>query len=253
MSGCGGRMEGSAVMQDSAANLPSGLPSTRWVPCHVMANVNTKTYWDDRFGSGDWEKNSGFQQTRGFAEAQVGRFGLARTFDGVLCDFGCGAGDAIPVYRGGFPQANLIGIDFSEDAIRIAQKRFGGIAHFISGDVAKVPVADVIVASNVMEHLSNDVEVVEQLLTKCALLHVTVPYQEDPPVGEHLNSYDQDSFSSLRPTKIQTFPSRGWSQFGLQLWKDVYLKNLVRPLLGKRRARRALQVMFTFRGELSAR
>ena len=96
-------------------------------------NINTKDYWNSRFGTGDWESKGGFSQTRAFAESQVLHFGLPEDFSGTLCDFGCGAGDAFPVYRVTYPNAKLIGVDFSSKAIQLCREKYSSIAEFIKG------------------------------------------------------------------------------------------------------------------------
>jgi len=213
-----------------------------------MRNINTRRYWDHRFSSGDWCKKGGFDQTRGFAESIVAAVGIPRSFSGSICDFGCGAGDAMPVYRARFPRARLLGVDFSEAAIEFARSRHGGVADFQCGMASDVPRVDVIIASNVMEHLSNDVETAELLLEKCSMLTIVVPFREPLTAGgEHVNTYDDSAFSRLGPTAVRTFATRGWSEFGWKaLWKDIYLKNLLRPLLRRPVIRRKLQIMYTF-------
>ena len=119
--------------------------------------VNSEEYWNFRFGSGDWSAKAGFSQTEGFASSQVGRFGLGRDFRGSLCDFGCGAGDSFPIYRAAFPEAKLFGVDFSKEAIALCKSRFEALATFACGGIDAVPHCDVIVCSNVLEHLDDDV------------------------------------------------------------------------------------------------
>ncbi len=211
-------------------------------------NINTRAYWDSRFGSGDWEEKGGFSQTRIFAEAQVPLFDLPATFDGSVCDFGCGAGDAFPVYHQAWPRAKLVGVDFSKAAIDLASARFGAFASFVCGEVKEVPRSDVIIASNVLEHLEDDEGIVAELLRRCGVLHVVVPWREPfVPGAEHVRSYDRTSFARFRPASIRIFPARTWSQYGKRLWWDVYAKNLARPFFGRRLVHRAMQVLFTFR------
>ena len=73
-----------------------------------MVNINTKQYWDNRF-THNWEKWNGRLQTRYFAEDQAPYLELPPNFDGIILDFGCGLGDAMPIYRKNFPKAKLIG------------------------------------------------------------------------------------------------------------------------------------------------
>jgi SAM-dependent methyltransferase len=211
-------------------------------------NINTRSYWDGRFGSGDWATRGGFSQTLAFAEAQIPLLGIDSSFEGSLCDFGCGAGDAFPTYRRAWPKGKLCGIDFSAEAIRLAATRFGDIATFLCGEACNVPPSDVVIASNVLEHVDDDEAVVAELLPRCKKLYVVVPFRERVVDGEHVRSYDRGSFSRFAPAALRVFVSRGWSRYGVDLWWNCYAKNLPRFLLGRRLARQHYQVMFIFRG-----
>lgn len=215
-------------------------------------NINTREYWEGRFSSGDWENASGRIQTRDFAEALLPHLGLDETFRGTLLDFGCGLGDALPVYRRHFPRAKLLGMDVSEQAVCKCRQRYGDIAQFMQGEAAQAPAAEVIVSSNVLEHLSDDVEVARTLLARCRLLFVAVPYREWPLDAEHVRSYDDSSFATLGPVERVVFASRSWSEFGWRLWRKVYLKNVLLGLMGHPRRRRKLQVLYKFRGDSDA-
>lgn len=216
-----------------------------------MVNINTREYWESRFGSGDWESQEGRRQTRQFAETQVPRLGLSSAFSGSLLDFGCGMGDAMPVYRKAFPQAKLIGVDISQAAIESCQRTYGTLGTFLQGDYQQVPAVDVIISSNVFEHLSNDKEIARELLAKCKRLYIIVPYRQLlVKQTEHVNSYDDDSFRDLADYTHSVFFSPGWSQYGWDLWYGTYALNLLRPFFGKRFLRRRKQVMFRLTGKL---
>ena len=210
----------------------------------MAENINTKEYWDRRFGAGDWERRHGRWQTTSFAEAQVPLLGLARDFEGTLLDFGCGLGDAIPVYRRAYPRATLIGMDISAEAIRKCEERYEATATFLQGDHSVVPNVDVIVASNVFEHLSMDKDVAATLVKRCRHLYIVVPYKEWPLCDEHINTYDETSFDYLNVVGRQIFRSRGWTEYGLSLLVNIYLRNIGRRLLGKAPRKRAMQIMF---------
>lgn len=212
-------------------------------------NINTREYWERRFSSGDWENASGRVQTRDFAEALVPHLGLDETFRGTLLDFGCGLGDAMPVYRRHFPRAKILGMDISEYAMRECRQCYGNIAQFTQGEAAQAPEADIIVASNVLEHLDDDIGVARMLLAKCRHLFIVVPYREWPMDKEHVRNYDNSSFSELKPIRRTVFTSRSWSESGLRLWRRIYLKNLVRTLAARRRHRRGLQIMYEFKSD----
>lgn len=177
-------------------------------------------------------------------------YAISSEFEGTICDFGCGAGDSFPVYRKQWPKSKLIGIDFSEAAINLCSKKFPDIAHFICGDVNSIPQVDIIICSNVLEHLDNDEEIIEKLLKKCKNLYVVVPYNEKPLSKEHIRVYDEKSFSRFNPQKIEIFLSKGWSYFGTTLYWNIYIKNVARFFLRRNICRQRKQIIFTFSEKL---
>ena len=208
----------------------------------MSANINTQQYWEHRFATGDWEAKSGCDQTRDFAASQIRHFTIASDFSGTILDFGCGLGDAMPVYRATYPNASLVGMDISASAVENCRARYGNIADFIQGTHEQVPAVDVIIASNVFEHLSNDIEVARSLLAKCRELFIITPFREEIVAGtEHINSYDVDHFESVGPYDYHVFYSRGWGPHG---WINLYVKNVLRPFFGKRIVLRKRQIMY---------
>jgi hypothetical protein len=167
-------------------------------------NINTAEYWDNRFRSKDWNR-LGRQQTREYAKANLEMFSLGPDFAGHIVEFGCALGDSIPVLIGKYPNSKITGIDISESAIETCKKRFGKYAGFIPGDHHVVPVADVIIASHVMEHITDDRIVVIELLSKCRDLYIIVPFREDPLYKEHVNYYDTDYYDTFDVVDIKPF------------------------------------------------
>lgn len=209
-------------------------------------NVNTAEYWDGRFSSGHWEECGGRLQTACFAAAIVQRIALPRTFSGSILDFGCGLGDAIPVYRHAFPAATLFGTDVSVAAIEKCGERYGHHAKFIATDHIGIPEVDVIIASNVFEHLSNYTQVASDLLQKCKSLYIATPFNEKlgSQAGEHVNSFNRMSFSGFRQAEPVVYACKGWSEYGTALFIGIYFKNLFRPMLGRRIRSRSKQILF---------
>ena len=214
-------------------------------------NVNTKAYWDQRFASGSWERNQGRRQTADFARGQIPFLRIPADFTGTLLDFGCGLGDAVPLYRHHYPFARLIGMDLSASAVELCREKYGHMAAFLQGDHTTAPRADIIISSNVFEHLSDDLEVARVLLTACSSLKIIVPYKEYPPTyqpppgSEHINiHYDEHSFDQLGPCETDVFPCRGWSEYGFKLWYHVHFWNVLRRLLGRPLRPRKMQILF---------
>jgi SAM-dependent methyltransferase len=213
----------------------------------VSLNINTYNYWERRFSTGDWEAKQGREQSTSFARKLVQYLGIPASFPGTILDFGCALGDAIPVYRAAYPFASLIGMDMSPTAIEKCKENHGHIAHFFRGDYRDVPDVDVIIASNIFEHLTNDVDIALHLLTKCSDLYIMVPYKEMIwPGGEHINAYDEKSFSQLDPLRHVVLTCKGWSQRGWDLWFNVHAKNILRLLLGRPTVRPRRQILFHF-------
>ncbi len=210
-------------------------------------NINTKKYWDDRFSSNDWENNRGRWQTQCFAKSQLEYFELNPNIKGPILDFGCGLGDAIPIYKEKFNNAEFIGIDISESAISKCREKYGEIAKFYQGSLKDVPKVEVIIASNVLEHISNDIEVAKGLLMRCKYLYIIVPYNEYPLSSEHVNQYKENYFNELGDYDFNIFECEGWTQYGIKdLWYNVYIKNLFRPFVGRKICSRAKQIIFKF-------
>lgn len=209
-------------------------------------NINTKEYWEHRFSSNDWEEKKGRWQTKSFAKGFIKYLKIPSDFAGTLIDFGCALGDAMPVYKKRFPRAKLVGVDISTSAIKICRETYSEIATFIQSEHSNVPESDVIIASNVFEHLSDDLNVAKHLLSKCRSLFIIVPYKEYPLHPEHINTYDEHYFSSLGEYDYRIFPWAGWTLYGiLTLWY-AYLKNIFLFLSGKKPSHRPMQIMFSF-------
>jgi SAM-dependent methyltransferase len=219
----------------------------------MSIEINSQEYWDRRFSTGHWEECFGRNQTTLFASTQIKHLALSRSFSGALLDFGCGLGDAIPIYHQNFPQAKLFGVDHSENAILQCRKMFGDIAQFIQGDVDCVPPVDVIIASNVMEHVKDHFAVLRSLLQRCSELYVFVPFNETPLCKEHINCFDNSTYASFPIMEAKIFNSRGWSQYGLNLLINVYCKNIFRPLMRKTLVKRRKQMMFRIKGSFNNR
>ena len=206
--------------------------------------INSVDYWNARFGSGDWASKGGCTQTQLFAEAQLPYLPIVPSFAGSICDFGCGAGDAFSVYRKAWPHAKLLGVDFSAEAIQLCAERYGQIAEFVCGDINAVPEVDIIICSNVLEHLEDDKSVVSRLLGKCKTLYVVVPYREHSLSSEHVRNYDENYFSEFTVVRKVIFKSRGWTEFGVRSIARIYLKNIFQYLMGQPIRRRRMQILF---------
>jgi len=223
-----------------------------------MGNINTAEYWDNRFKTGDWEQRSGRTQTTSFAYEYVRLLQIECNFTGTILDFGCGLGDAIPVYKKHFPLARFIGVDHSESGIGLCNEKYGAIAQFINGSVNAVPPVDVIIASNVFEHLTDDKQVACQLAEKCERLFIIVPYRQtidEMQAGEHINSYHEQSFDGIgiKVVRTKVFCSSALAMktrfrfMWYRIWQ-IWVKNIVRVMLNRKRGYTPREILFEIRG-----
>lgn len=210
-------------------------------------NVNTREYWEQRFRTSDWAKKGGKIQSREHALRFSAHLEIPHDFTGSICDFGCAEGDAFPVYREYWPNAKLTGIDFASCAIELACKKYAGIGDFLIGSYLEVPKSDVIISAHTLEHLEHHIEIIRALRERCKFLFVIVPYKEDPIGSEHLRKYDENAYNDLALKKFKVCDG-GWQYSGFNLIYQIYLKNLLRPLLGKKIARMPRQIVFAFNG-----
>lgn len=88
-----------------------------------MSDINTKEYWDERFGSGNWGRG-GRRQTFEYSKANVDHLRIPEDFNGTILDFGCALGDTIPVYKTKFPKAKIGGYDISQEAIDYFKRNY---------------------------------------------------------------------------------------------------------------------------------
>jgi ubiquinone/menaquinone biosynthesis C-methylase UbiE len=211
----------------------------------LQDNLNSESYWDERFSTGDWDTAGGRLQTRQYAIALIKHLDIPKDFGGSILDFGCALGDAIPVYREACPKAELWGLDHSLEAISQCQKEYGDMAKFIQGDQKDIPFFDKIIASHILEHIQDDHEVVRKLLSCCRDLYIIVPFRETPLCSEHFHFYDEHYYQPVGKYTWKVFPNspntRTWSFFF-----ENYLKNFLRPFLGRKRVQRWKVIMFHF-------
>lgn len=169
-------------------------------------------------------------------------------FSGSILDFGCALGDAIPIYSKTFPNAKLSGYDISETAVAICRTRYGNLADFYGRDTLKdITPINVIIASHVMEHLTDDRLIVAELLDRCNDLFVFVPYMENPLYIEHVNYYDENYYNGLPVVKKTRFIV----EFDVPIPLIIYLKSFLKLKFKLKNKFSKQIIMFQFRNENS--
>ncbi len=179
--------------------------------------INSKEYWDDRFKSGNWDAYKGDEQTLHFYTLLVNSLPkelqeeiLNSRHD--IFDFGCAQGEGTEYFANIFLNSNVIGVDISHEAIKIAKQK-NKKASFMCADLKNYNTRwDILISSNTLEHFENPWEILEQLADKTQkYLIILVPFdQKNIPDGEHFYSFNFDNI----PKFIKNFD--------LVFYKSVY-------------------------------
>lgn len=167
--------------------------------------VNSKAYWDHRFGT-DWIGNHGKQQSAFFATLALNAFPSWLGSDIIqqklsVCDWGCALGDGTQVFQQAFPDNAWTGIDFSEVAIEGAKQAYPHIDFLATNLLDEGPSAryDVLFSSNTLEHFSEPWKILAHLSGYARRhLAILIPYKEYQRYSEHLYSFDENTI----PAKI---------------------------------------------------
>jgi len=134
-----------------------------------------------------------------------------------IVDIGCGDGRFTSELSKVFPDANIVGIDYSERAINLAKAMNPGIP-FIQMDITKSSTKekyDVGILMEVLEHIPpegvrNFLHGVSGLLCDGGVLFITVPHSNKPVEPKHFQHFTVDSLlnclgDSFEPCKIVLF------------------------------------------------
>lgn len=158
-------------------------------------NINTIEYWDKRFAdNGNWVSLNGLAQTKDFMQCIVKELPdeIKHQFNGwKIADVGCGIATGVDVLNNSFG-AELTGIDFSEVAIEKNKELYPDYSFTTKLDKKY----DVIISSNVLEHVDDPLEYMTNLLRHSSkFLVVLVPYNEKiGDIEEHINIFDDYFF-----------------------------------------------------------
>lgn len=221
----------------------------------MRENINTTEYWNNRFGTGNWEDTGGRNQTRDHMLMILPHLDIEEGFSGTILDFGCALGQAIPILNRAYPRAKLLGLDASENAIDKCRERYSEIAEFIVGDTRAVPQVDIIISAHVMEHITDDLRVVLKLVSLCKDLYIAVPYREDISYmfEEHVNSYTEKYYETIPGYRSFSIARTYPPTLGRLFWElfNIHLKNVAKFFLRRRLSKNYKQIIFHFKSEKS--
>ncbi len=201
---------------------------------------------------GDWEKKNGPFTTRRLAECFVKNCKIPLTGNFTFLDLGCALGQGLRVIRKQYPNARLYGCDFSKVAIERCKKLHQGVADFFVSSFDDFDREfDVIYCSNVLEHVENHVEIVNELVKYCKILYVMTPYKElidGKPITldmayYHVATLDEHSFDYvIKNNNIQL----SFEIFTCwRVWGNSWKKKIKKFLFGIQYDRRA-QICYRF-------
>lgn len=161
----------------------------------IKHGVNSKGYWEQRFKE-DWDAAGGPEQTRFFAETAL------RLMPGWLrcdlksdawsiADVGCAEGEAAALLKQAFPNADVIGLDFSSAAIEVAKARYPDLRFEVADLNEFEGKFDVTFCSNVLEHFHDPMPVMRRI-AKATVRHsiLLVPGWEQERHHEHHVTFD---------------------------------------------------------------
>lgn len=154
------------------------------------AAVNSKQYWQQRFSTGDWEKNRGAEQTEYFYNLML--YMLPQRIKEDICshryavvDFGCAEGQGTKTLERAL-NCPIKGVDFSESALEKAKSFFPELL-FEIGDIWEyADKTQVAILSNIIEHFDEPFALVRRVakFTEKYII-IMVPLEEKELMSEH--------------------------------------------------------------------
>ena len=135
----------------------------------MSAEINSKEYWDERFGSGDWDEKEGREQSLfsyklalslmpNWLKAEIKNDGLS------VLDLGCAEGEGVDLFGREFSSSSVSGADISAAAIEKAREYYPDF-RFFESDINNITGEfDVIFSSNTLEHFENTEPIIKNIL-----------------------------------------------------------------------------------------
>lgn len=165
-------------------------------------NPNTSHYWNTLYAK------EGISPTRNYEKLHDKIIELC-PFESKILDVGCGVGILLSKLKSE-NGCEVYGIDFSKNAVEFCK---GNGVNAIVSELPNVPypdeMFDVVICSEVLEHLSKPEKTIEQILRVLkakGIFIITVPYKEDNVVDkhiEHVHTFDKTFFEKIIPPAYQ--------------------------------------------------
>lgn len=195
----------------------------------VKEPINSNLYWDNRFTE-DWEHCKGPEQSRFFARIAIENLprwliGQLRREALTIADWGCAQGDGTDVWASYIDAQQIVGIDFSANAIEQATQRYPAI-RFINEDwlltgTDQGESFDVVFSSNTLEHFHKPYEVLHAIANHAKkAIALILPYKELERIDEHFFSFLPENIPLVlkngfrlvwsRIVDCRTLPNTSW-------------------------------------------
>ena len=129
---------------------------------------------------------------------------------GSMLDVGCGRGFYIKAIRALYPQANVVGVDFSAEHLAAAQAQSpAAAAELARADACALPFLsgsfEAVICSEVLEHIEDDaagLAEIHRVLADDGLLLLSVPHHRYPLLWDPLNWVLERAFGTHVPAHI---------------------------------------------------
>lgn len=164
--------------------------------------INSKDYWENRFGSGSWDEYGGEEQTSFFTQVALKYLPKWLTEDIEnndynILDAGCAKGEGTNLLKQRFSRSRVVGMDFSESAINYAKDTFKACEYYC-GDINNIQDRyDIVFCSNVLEHFVDPFSMMDKLLESAEKYFIILlPFQEENLNKEHFIRFDYNSFTA---------------------------------------------------------
>ena len=163
-----------------------------------MDTINSKEYWNKRFGNQDWKLYSGPKQTEYFTQLFLEKVPqwlvrYVRQNQLSVLDLGCAEGDGTNILDSVWP-GQVCGGDFAEMAIVEAKKKYAGIPFEVQDIFQLTGEWDIIFLSNVIEHFESPYKALSAACDHArSSVIVMVPFEEGAQIPEHVARFTFDS------------------------------------------------------------
>lgn len=169
----------------------------------MSAEVNSKEYWDERFGTGDWEKKEGREQSLFFYQVALSlmpdwlKDDINKNSLSII-DLGCAEGEGVNLFGENFKNSSVCGSDISAAALERAKKYYSSY-RFIERDINNIGESfDVVFSSNTLEHFENPEAIIKNILPWCKKYFIMlIPFRETDRIEEHFYTFDYKSFPEI--------------------------------------------------------